>query len=176
MRYLSPVRSRFERLQGQLHAAAKAARRLVVRGQPSQELDRLDRTGVAKSLRDCNEHGAIVGVAPWAAIGGASLGSDVSVRAALHLCRDYGQEQQVGALRQAGKSPRKDAVRGLAAAALYDCGQQSEALGMAAELEASRQLPAVGWSSLVRASTAGASVGVLVTEANFRRVQQGSCE
>lgn len=107
---------------------------------------------------------------------GASLVSEVSVRAALHLCRDYGQEQQVGALRQAGRSPRKDAVRALAAAALYDCGQQSEALGMAAELEASRQLPAIGWGSLVRASTAGASVGVLVSEANFRRVQQGSCE
>jgi hypothetical protein len=107
---------------------------------------------------------------------GATLSSEVSVRAALHLVRDYGQEGQVGALQQAGRSPRLDAMRALAAAALYDCGQPDEALRMAAELETSRQLPAIGWASLVRASAAGAPVGVLVSERNFRRVQQGSCE
>jgi hypothetical protein len=107
---------------------------------------------------------------------GSTLSSEVSVRAALHLLKDYGQEGQMGALQQAGKSPRKDAMRGLAAAALYDCGQRSEALRMAAELEGSRQLPAIGWSSLVRASAAGAPVGMLVSETNFRRVQQGASE
>lgn len=107
---------------------------------------------------------------------GSTLSSEVSVRAALHLLKDYGQADQMGALQQAGKSPRKDGMRGLAAAALYDCGQQSEALLMAAELEGSRQLPAIGWSSLVRASAAGAPVGALVSETNFRRVQQGACE
>lgn len=107
---------------------------------------------------------------------GSGLSSDLSVRAALHLARDYGQERQVAALSQVGKSPRKDAMRGLAAAALYDCGQQSEALSMANELERSRHLPAIGWSSLVRASAAGARAGVLVSESNFRRVQQGACE
>ena len=107
---------------------------------------------------------------------GSALSSDVSVRAALHLCRDYGQERQVGALAQAAKSPRKDAVRGLAAAALYDCGQQGEALRLTSELEGSRQLPAIGWTSLVRATVAGGRAGAVVTELNFRRVQQGSCE
>jgi hypothetical protein len=107
---------------------------------------------------------------------GSSLGAEASLRAALHLCRDYGQERQVSSLSQAGKSPRKDALRGLAAAALYDCGRAADALSMSRELDGSKHLPAIGWTSLVRAAAAGARSGQLVSEANFRRVQQGSCE
>jgi hypothetical protein len=107
---------------------------------------------------------------------GSSLGDEASVRAALHLCRDYGQERQATALAQAGKSPRKDALRGLAAAALYDCGRNGDALLLAGELDGTRHLPALGWASLVRATAAGARSGVLVSETNFRRMQQGSCE
>jgi hypothetical protein len=105
-----------------------------------------------------------------------ALGNETAVRAALHLCRDYGQERHLNALSQAGKSPRQVAMRGLAAAALYDCGQHGEAMKLASELEGARQLPAIGWSSLVRATAAGASSGAVVSEANFRRVQQGVSE
>ena len=104
------------------------------------------------------------------------LKEELSVRAALHLCRDYAQERYVAALGQAGKSPRKDALRGLAAAALYDCGQSSDALRLAGELEDSRQLPALGWGLLLRLTAAGARSGRLVSEQNFRRIQQGACE
>jgi hypothetical protein len=107
---------------------------------------------------------------------GPALADELSVRAALHLCRDYGQTQQVAALAQAGKSPRKDLLRGLAAAALYDCGQASEALRLVGELEGTRHLSALGWASLVRAAAAGGYRGCLVSEQNFRRVQQGCCE
>jgi hypothetical protein len=107
---------------------------------------------------------------------GAELSDEMSVRAALHLCRDYGQEQQAAALAHAGRSPRKDVLRGLAAAALYDCGQSSEALRLVGELEGTRHLPALGWASLVRATAAGGRTGRLVSELNFRRVHQGSCE
>lgn len=106
----------------------------------------------------------------------SGLDDDKSVRAALHLCRDYGQGQQVAALARAGKSPRKDVLRGLAAAALYDCGQANEALRMVGELEGTRHLPALGWAALVRATAAGGRTGCLVSELNFRRVQQGCCE
>jgi len=106
---------------------------------------------------------------------GAALEDEVSVRAALHLCRDYGQAQQADALVQAGKSPPKDPLRGLAAAALYDCGQASQALGLADEWEETRHLPALGWASLMRAAAAGGHPGRLVSEQNFRRVQQGCC-
>jgi len=111
-----------------------------------------------------------------AMVRGAALSDDMSVRAALHLCRDYAQERQLAALAQAGKSPRRDALRGLAAAALYDCGQTADALRLADELDGTRHLPALGWASLVRAAAAGARSGPLVSELNFRRVQQGSCE
>jgi hypothetical protein len=107
---------------------------------------------------------------------GTTLNDEMSVRAALHLCRDYGQERQASALAQVGKSPRKDALRGLAAAALYDCGKTPEALQLAGELEGSRHVQALGWTALVRASAAGARVGCLVSELNFRRVQQGAAE
>lgn len=111
-----------------------------------------------------------------ALVRGPALGDEMSVRAALHLCRDYGQTQQVAPLVHAGKSPRKDLLRGLAAAALYDCGQTSEALRLVSELEGTRHLPALGWASLVRAAAAGGHPGCLVSEQNFRRVQQGCCE
>lgn len=96
-----------------------------------------------------------------------------AVRAALHLCRDYGQQGYAFTLAQVGKSPRKDALRGLAAAALFDCGQPNEALRLAAELDSSRHLPALAWSSLVRVSASGGRSGCVVSEQNFRRVQQG---
>ena len=107
---------------------------------------------------------------------GSSLGDDASMRAALHLCRDYGQRDHVLALADAGKSPRKDVLRGLAAAALYDCGELSGALSLAEELTSTRHLPALGWAALVRASAAGARSGAIVSEANFRRVHQGFSE
>lgn len=107
---------------------------------------------------------------------GAALDGEGSVRAALHLCRDYGQAEQAALLAQAGRTPRKDVLRGLAAAALYDCGQSSEALRLVGELEGTRHLAALGWASLVRATAAGGRSGYLVSELNFRRVQQGCCE
>jgi hypothetical protein len=104
---------------------------------------------------------------------GNGLDDDLSVRAALHLCRDYGQAQKIDTLSQTGKSPRKDELRGLAAAALYDCGHPQEALRLAGELDGSRHVPALGWASLVRAAAAGERTGPLVSELTFRRVQQG---
>jgi hypothetical protein len=106
---------------------------------------------------------------------GGGLDDDLSVRAALHLCRDYGQAERVEALALTGKSPRKDVLRGLAAAALYDCGHPQEALRLAGELDGSRHVPALGWASLVRAAAAGGRTEHLVSELNFRRVQQGCC-
>jgi hypothetical protein len=103
-------------------------------------------------------------------------GDELSVRAALHLCRDYGQTQQVTALAEAFRSSRQESLRGLLAAALYDCGQGSQALELAGELEGSRNLPALGWASLVRVTAAGGRAGALVSEQNVRRVQQGVCE
>jgi hypothetical protein len=110
-----------------------------------------------------------------AMVRGPTLDDDLSVRAALHLCRDYGQAQKAAVLAQTGESPRKDVLRGLAAAALYDCGHSQDALRLAGELDGSRHVPALGWACLVRAAAAGGRTGQLVSELNFRRVQQGCC-
>jgi hypothetical protein len=107
---------------------------------------------------------------------GRKLGDTVTVRAALHLCRDYGQEPLVQSLTDAARPPRKDTLRGLATAALYDCGRRSEALALARELETTRHLPALCWSGLVQAAEAGARPGTVVSELAFRRVEQGACE
>jgi len=106
----------------------------------------------------------------------APAGDGQAIRAALHLCRDYGQDEQLPALLRAGRNSRKDALRGLAAAALYDCGQPSDALEMARGLEVSRQVPALGWAVLLRLAAAGTRAGRIVSELTFRRVQQGACE
>lgn len=102
--------------------------------------------------------------------------SDISIRAALHLSCDYAQGPALEVLTRAGSSARKDALRGLAVAALYDCGKTRDALGLADELEHSRQLPELGWAVLVRATAAGRRSGRVVSELNFRRIQQGACE
>jgi hypothetical protein len=104
------------------------------------------------------------------------LGDTVTVRAALHLCRDYGQEPLVQSLTDAARPPRKDTLRGLATAALYDCGRRSEALALARDLETTRHLPALCWSGLVQATEAGVRPGAVVSELVFRRVEQGACE
>jgi hypothetical protein len=104
------------------------------------------------------------------------LGEDCAVRAMLHLCRDYGQERYRDQLADVVKAPRRDALRGLAAACLYDSGETSRALDVALDLGESRQLPALAWSWLIRARHAAAFETTIVTEARYRRVQLGWVE
>jgi hypothetical protein len=107
---------------------------------------------------------------------GSLLGDECGVRAMLHLCRDYGQERyrdQLGAL---SRAPRKDPLRALAIAALYDVGEREAALSALRELEQSRHLTARAWSRLVLAREAEQFQGAVVTELRFRRVQLGWVE
>lgn len=106
----------------------------------------------------------------------ALLGDESSIRAMLHLCRDYGQERYRASLLEIARQPRRDPLRGLAAAALFDVGEQEPAARAAEELAETRHLPALAWASLVRASSSGGLRGEIVTEARFRRVQLGWVE
>jgi hypothetical protein len=106
----------------------------------------------------------------------ALLGDESSIRAMLHLCRDYGQERYRVSLLEIARQPRRDPLRGLAAAALFDVGERTTAEHTAEELSATRHLPALAWASLVRASGHGGLRGEIVTEARFRRVQLGWVE
>jgi hypothetical protein len=107
----------------------------------------------------------------------ALLGDESSIRAMLHLVRDYGQERYRVTLSQIASQPRRDPLRALAAAALFDIGDASAATRAAAALDGSRHLSALAWASLVRvASTNGAIFGGIMTEARYRRLQLGWVE
>jgi hypothetical protein len=107
---------------------------------------------------------------------GAALTDETAVRAALHLARDYGESRYVEQLSEATRAPRKELLRGIAAAALFDAGECTLPSQVAAELGGSRHLPALAWSGLIRAAAAGLHRGAIVTEASFRRIQLGWVE
>ncbi len=105
---------------------------------------------------------------------GRRLVAPGAVRAALYLARDHGRADLGEALRELGGNPRKEPLRGIAAAALHDLGDVSGAQQLATQLTHSRHLTTATWSVLVRAAN-GAGAPVL-TEATFRRVQLGWVE
>jgi hypothetical protein len=106
----------------------------------------------------------------------ALLGDESSIRAMLHLCRDYGQDRYRASLSEIASQPRRDTLRALAAAALVDVGERATAERAAEDLGKSRHLPALAWASLVRAANQGELPGEVVTEARYRRVQLGWVE
>jgi len=103
------------------------------------------------------------------------LADEPSVRAALHLVRDYGDAHVVDLLRVAATSPRREAVRGLAAAALYDAGEVDNARQLADRLVSSRNLASVAWGGLIRAAQARKASSI-VDEPTVRRIQFGWTE
>jgi hypothetical protein len=103
------------------------------------------------------------------------LCDESAVRAALHLARDYGDRRSLDLLRAAACSPKREALRGLAAAALFDSGEVELALKMAEPLLRSRALTSVAWAALVR--SAGLEKNAeLVLERTVRRIQFGRSE
>jgi hypothetical protein len=104
------------------------------------------------------------------------LHDEVAIRAAMHLARDHGRTEMKKALVEVAEGKR-DEVRGLAAAALWDLGDRDFACEIAKQAESSRSLGSLTWSALVAAAAAG-KVGsdVLLAEPTFRRVQWGWVE
>ena len=103
--------------------------------------------------------------------------TEQGVRAALHLARDYGVDRCREQLFEVAKSPRREQLKGLAAAALFDLGNQKEALdALGASAEPSLKPPALAWASVVRAGALGFERGPLVNEPRFRRIQLGWVE
>jgi hypothetical protein len=107
---------------------------------------------------------------------GSLLGDECGVRAMLHLCRDYGQERYRDQLGAVARAPRKDPLRALAVAALYDVGARETALAALDEHLRSRHLTARAWARLVLAREAAQFDGAVVSELRFRRVQLGWVE
>jgi hypothetical protein len=108
---------------------------------------------------------------------GTALGNPAALRAALYLARDHGRDDVRNALADAAKNPRREALRGLAAAALFDAGDRTMAMTIADELVASRQLTTLAWAGLIRAFSREHGNGTtVVSEPAYRRVQLGWVE
>ncbi|MEO7035400.1 MAG: hypothetical protein ABI548_15845 [Polyangiaceae bacterium] len=103
------------------------------------------------------------------------LADESSVRAALHLVRDYEDSRPLDLLRAAATNARRETVRGLAAAVLFDAGERDLALECANGLLASRQLASLAWGALIQAAHARGATEI-VTEPTVRRIQFGWSE
>lgn len=108
------------------------------------------------------------------------LSDEAAVRAASFLARDHGRDDLRSELVECARAGKREDLRGLATASLWDSGAHDDALALADELAASRHLGNVTWAALVRAarSSAGGQVSdaLVVTEARLRWVQWGSVE
>jgi hypothetical protein len=108
---------------------------------------------------------------------GPGLNDEAAIRAALYLLRDHGRTDLREALVAATRSPRREALRGFAAAALFDAGETDLALELVEPLFSSKQLPTVTWGALLRAARGGKLNGQgVVEEPTYRRVQLGWVE
>jgi hypothetical protein len=110
---------------------------------------------------------------------GSPLTDEVSVRAASFLARDHGRDDMKDALLDCALNGKRDELRGLAVAALWDAGSREKARQLADELVTSRCLASVAWGALVRAAhtlKADDPYHVVVSETPFRWIQWGWLE
>jgi hypothetical protein len=119
---------------------------------------------------------------------GGSLTDEVAVRAASFLARDHGRDDMKEALVDCARNAKRDELRGLAVAALWDAGSgatraetRQKARDLSDELLTSRCISSVAWGALVRAAHAAHQVQrdddyVVVTETPFRWIQWGWLE
>jgi hypothetical protein len=105
---------------------------------------------------------------------GAGLEDETAIRSALYLIRDYGRSDLQRLLVEATQSTRREAVRGLAAAALFDAGFKELSLELSQPLLKSRQTATAAWAALIVANATSGSE--LITEPRYRRVQRGWVE
>jgi hypothetical protein len=119
---------------------------------------------------------------------GAPLGDEVAIRSASFLARDHGREDMREALLECAQTAKREELRGLAVAALWDAASgekaadtRQKARELTDELVVSRNISNVAWGALVRAAHAHAhgSAGadrLVVAETPFRWIQWGWLE
>jgi hypothetical protein len=104
---------------------------------------------------------------------GKSLGDvvePVAIRACGWLVRDHQRADLADRLADLVRAPKTEAVRGLAAAALFDAGERSRARKLANGLVGSRTLQSAAWAHLILSA---ADDSLVVQERHFRRLQLG---
>ncbi len=113
------------------------------------------------------------------------LADETGLRAALYLARDRGRDDLRNALSEAASTCRREELRGMAAAALWDTATpagpndttkiRARARDMADGLLASRVVGNIAWGALIRAASKG-GIEPLLTETPFRWIQWGWLE
>jgi len=101
---------------------------------------------------------------------------EVGVRAASFLLRDHGRTDLRDALVAVAKTAKREDLRGMAMAALWDAGEHEIAHGLAKSSIRSRSLPTAAWAALVEAASEQNWEHMLVDEPTFRRMQWGWIE
>jgi hypothetical protein len=141
---------------------------------PSADRDMTFLFRMAESRAPCARPMLDVMVRGGGGAGPVLLADELAVRAAMYLARDHGRADLVDALAEcaAPRGPRggkKDELRGMASAALFDLGHRDRAAALAEDLVVSRVLGNVAWGALVRA---GGDAPIL-TETHVRWIQWG---
>ena len=115
------------------------------------------------------------------------LGDETSLRAALYLARDRGRDDMREAIAEAATTGKRDDLRGLATAALWDASppdagehalkMRTRARDLADDLVSSRVFANMAWGGLIRAVSRGAlGAEPLLSETPFRWIQWGWLE
>jgi hypothetical protein len=111
------------------------------------------------------------------------IADENGVRAALYLARDHGRDDLQKELAECATTAKREELRGLAAAALWDAGGRERAREIADDLVASKVVGNVAWGARIRAAAKttngnGAEMAgePIVGETAFRWVQWGWLE
>jgi hypothetical protein len=113
------------------------------------------------------------------------LSDEPSIRAALYLSRDRGRDDLVEALAEAAVAGKREELRGLAAAAMWDAAAHDREAGarlrarareLADDLLLSRVIGNVAWGALICAAAKAGSSEPILGETPFRWIQWGWLE
>jgi hypothetical protein len=114
----------------------------------------------------------------------APLADEPGLRAALYLARDHGRDDLRSAIEEAAAKGKREELRGMAVAALWDASAAGAASAMrdrareaAEELLTSRIVGNVAWGALIRAALKGGSgFEPVLAETPYRWIQWGWLE
>lgn len=94
----------------------------------------------------------------------------------MYLARDHARDELRAVLENTAKTSKREDLRGLAVAALWDAGSRDAALALSDEALKAKSLSTAVWAALVKAAAAEGSDVPVVDEPTLRRVQWGWLE
>jgi len=104
------------------------------------------------------------------------LSDEVSIRSALYLARDHGRDDLKVGLEAAARGARREDLKGIALAGLWDSGAHDAATAIADEALHAKAHCTLAWASLVKLAALQRLDTPVVDEATYRRVQSGWLE